>query len=303
MEQLGATTQTSTSDCVDNPTTNNSADTLRTTWVCITSLLIFTIGMLGNVTTIYIYTRSKKLRRNKVFELILSAFDVYALLVVLPTATFDVYRDDGLSNHTRYFISPCSHSYYITILCSTICRYVAVCHPFKFNSFFDIWRSRFVFIILAVCVVIFTRTFVLVEVLRVDGTSRAYFADLFILTCVSFTAITVLYIILVVRLTKHNSIAPKQSHIAVVGNPSGTTGENQVAGQNRTRRKHVVALKTFGAVFICFVASYVTLYIVGSDLVPIECGLLYFLNHICNPVIYFLFNQEFRQKVKELLKF
>ena len=33
-------------------------DWFRLTWVVMTSLLIFTIGMLGNVTTIYIYTIS-----------------------------------------------------------------------------------------------------------------------------------------------------------------------------------------------------------------------------------------------------
>ena len=58
-------------------------DWFRLTWVVMTSLLIFTIGMLGNVTTIYIYTRSKKLRRNKVFELILAVFDVFALTLPL----------------------------------------------------------------------------------------------------------------------------------------------------------------------------------------------------------------------------
>ena len=62
---------------------DSNIDWFRLTWVVMTSLLIFTIGMLGNVTTIYIYTRSKKLRRNKVFELILAGINLYALSVPL----------------------------------------------------------------------------------------------------------------------------------------------------------------------------------------------------------------------------
>ena len=56
-------------------------DLIRTAWIALTSTLIFTFGMLGNVTTVYIYTRSKKLRENKMFELILAAFDIYAMRV------------------------------------------------------------------------------------------------------------------------------------------------------------------------------------------------------------------------------
>ena len=48
-------------DIFENNLSTKHADNIdwfRLTWVVMTSLLIFTIGMLGNVTTIYIYTIS-----------------------------------------------------------------------------------------------------------------------------------------------------------------------------------------------------------------------------------------------------
>ena len=134
--------------------------------------------------------------------------------------------------------------------------------------------------------------------------SPAYFAHIFFLIWMSFAAITLLYIILIVRLNKHNSIAPQQSRIslAIVGNPTESTGNNMTTDHSRNHKKHVVGLKIFGAISVFYVASYVTLYAVGTHLVPIECAFLYFLNHVCNPVIYYHFNQEFRQKVQEVLK-
>ena len=57
-------------------TTSPYLDLFRATWITMTSLLILILGMLGNIATVYIYTRSKKLRQNKVFELILAAFDI-----------------------------------------------------------------------------------------------------------------------------------------------------------------------------------------------------------------------------------
>ena len=121
----------------------NDLDHLELTWIAMTSLIIFVLGMLGNVITGYIYTRSKVLRRKKVFELILAAIDIYALCVLLPIFTFDLYANEGLSVYFSLAMSVNGHSYYTTILCSTICRYVAVYHPLKAKIFIEKWRMRF----------------------------------------------------------------------------------------------------------------------------------------------------------------
>ena len=99
----------------------NYQDVVRSLRIFITSLFILILGMLGNVTTVYIYTRSKILRHNKMFELILAAFDIYALFVLLPMFTLIFYsQDDQLLLYIKLAISVSGHSYYVTILCSTI---------------------------------------------------------------------------------------------------------------------------------------------------------------------------------------
>ena len=202
-EEITATRELTTHDCVEESVNttqdpSKSFNLVRITWVTLTSLLIFTIGMLGNVTTIYIYARSKKLRRNKVFELVLAAFDVYALLVLLPIYAVDVARNEGLSKYFSLAIASCAHSYHITILCSTICRYVAVYHPFKFNTFFQKWGPRFTTVISIVTMVMFTRTLTVVVIFNVRSIHT--FVDIILLTVASFTCTAILFVAIIIRL-------------------------------------------------------------------------------------------------------
>ena len=260
-------------------------DAVRATWITMTSLLIFTFGMLGNVTTVYIYTRSKKLRQNNMFELILAAFDIFALFVLLPIFTLDLYNNVGLSVQFSLAISVCGHSYYITILCCTICRYVAVYHPFTFKVFIEKWRMRFVAIICFATVAVFCRTFLLRIIINVKF-SWVYFIDILLLTSFCFASIFVLFILIIAKLMKQNQVGEQ-----------GSSGQSGGA-----RKKHVVAIKTFGAVSLCFLTSYITAYLVRNGFMPIYADFLYFLNHICNPVIYLFFNREFRAKAREIFR-
>ena len=261
-----------------------SLDFVRATWTVLTSLLVFVFGMLGNVATVYIYTRTKELRQKKVFELILASFDIYTLVVLLPIFTFELYANQGLSDYYNLVISVCVHSYYITILCSNICRYVAVYHPFSFNAFFAKWRMRFIVIICFSSLTALARSLLTRIILEVEPSPLAYI-DIMLLTSVSFVAIAVLFILIILKLMKQNTVGP------------------QAAGQTGgARKKHLVAVKTFGAVSLCFLISYVTGYTVAINLLPLEAAYVYFLNHICNPVIYFLFNREFREKVRDLMR-
>ena len=282
----------------DDVTTSQTRnlDPVRATWIGMTSLLIFTIGMLGNVTTIYIYTRSKKLRRNKVFELILATIDLYALLVLLPIFSIDVYYGEYVSKQFNVAIATCAHNYYITILCSTICRYVAVYHPFKFNLFFDKWRPRFMGIIAVATVAFSTRTLVVSAIFKVKE-SVIYFLDIMLTTTISFVSIAVLFILIIVKLKKQNKVGVTPQSLEM-----GAQREEGLARQTATRKKHIVAVKTFIAVSLCYIISYVTAFTVGNKVVPIEVDYLYFLNHISNPVIYLAFNKEFRQEFRKIIR-
>ena len=262
----------------------NDLDLLEVTWITMTSLIIFVFGMLGNVITVYIYTRSKEQRRKKVFELILAAIDIYALCVLLPIFTFDLYVNEGLSVYFSLAISVVGQSYYTTILCSTICRYVAVYRPFSFNIFIEKWRMRFVVIICVATLFVFGRT-VVVKFILTDKFTAVEVIDRMLVTVICLGSIAVLFILIIAKLVKPNELVA------------------QAAEQNPgLRKRHVVAVKTFGAVTLCFLASYASAFIVRNGVLPLSAFYMYFLNHICNPVIYFLFNREFRAKVRDLIR-
>ena len=142
---------------------------------------------------------------------------------------------------------------------------------------------RFVIIIISATLYFFMRSVIFRGILKVKATPL-YLIDISLLTSVSFVSIGVLFILIIAKIMKQNTVGP------------------QAAVQNGgTRRKHVVAVKTFGAVSICFIISYSTVYVMGSRLLPTVVLYLYFLNHICNPVIYLLFNREFRANVRALI--
>ena len=226
----------------------NSLDPVRVVWITMTSLLIFVFGMLGNVITVYIYTRSKKLRQKKVFELILATLDIYALFVLLPIFTLDLYagKDELLSLNFSLAIPVAGQSYYVTILCSTICRYVAVYHPFSFNIFIEKWRMRFVVIICFVTLLAFGRAIVLKFILT-DKFTAVEFNDRVLVAVICLGSIVVLFILIIAKLIKPNELVA------------------QAAEQNPgLRKRHVVAVKTFGAVTLCFLASYASAFIVRN---------------------------------------
>ena len=88
------------------------------------------------------------------------------------------------------------------------------------------------------------------------------------------------------------------NRVGVAGNNMEMVGRGEnVAPPTQTRERHVVAVKTFGAVTLCLLASYIPAFAVASQSLRVEFLFLYYINHLCNPFIYFSFNREFRQSV------
>ena len=120
--------------------------------------------------------------------------------------------------------------------------------------------------------------------------------DLFLLTTPSFLVIFVLFARIIHKLSKMNRVGVAGNNMEMVGR-----GEN-VAPPTQTREKHVVAVKTFGAVTACLLISYIPGYLAAAGIIPYPLILLFYLNHICNPFIYFFCNQEFRKSVVIVFK-
>ena len=285
---------------------------VHTVWVLMTSLLIFSLGMLGNLTTIYIYTRSKKLRQNKVFELILAAFDIYALVIILPTLTVDLLINeatlnlgvpgDVLVSIYIYSIPICGHGYYVTILSNTIFRYVAVFHPFKFNTFAEKWRPIFVIAIISYSVLHPVKNFVFIQFLDIHVSSTLFFADSIALSCFCFVSFSTLFTKITLKLKKSNRVASAGMGMEMSG--MGSSSSHVASTHSSSARKtHNIALKNFATTSIIFVVSYVFVFCPTMGYLSHSWLYLYFLNHICQPFIYFAFNSEFREHVRELRVF
>ena len=262
-----------------------------------TSLIIFTIGMPLNIATIYIYTRNKNLRQNKIFELILAVLDVISLLVPMWWKTYFLYMG-SIDIYSYAFVivlsSALSQGYYMTILCSTICRYVAVFHPFKFKVFIEKWRKRFVVIIVCFICGILAR-FLSLLIIQIDQVF-VIFLDLILLTSGSFFAIFVLFARIIWKLSSRNQVGPVGNQLEMV--PRGECAPQPVM----FKAKHVVAMKTFGMITVCLIVSYFIGFAVAIHLLPKPCVLLYYLNHISNPFIYLFFNSEFRSSVMSIVR-
>ena len=194
----------------------------------------------------------------------------------------------------RVTIAFCGRGYYLTILFSTVCRYVAVFHPFKFNLFFEKWRPRFVVIILALAVIFTVRALVVVAVLQLEATLLTLI-DIILITSVVFASIIVLFVVIIVKLMKLNVVAP-------IFTVEMSRGGLATASQVGSRRKHVVAVKTFAIVTVCFVLGYAASFLAASGLIDDACNYLYFANHVCNPFIYVALNREFRRSFLALFK-
>ena len=95
--------------------------------------------------------------------------------------------------------------------------------------------------------------------------------DLFLLTTPSFLVIFILFARIIHKLSKMNRVGVTGNNMEMVGR-----GEN-VAPPTQTREKHVVAVKTFGAVTLCFLASYASAFIVRNGVLPLEAFYMYFL--------------------------
>ena len=72
-----------------------------------------------------------------------------------------------------------------------------------------------------------------------------------------------------------------------------------VGGQDA---QHMKAVKVFSLITVFYVLGYVPFGFALTGRAPIEFSLLYYVNHICNPIIYFTVNEQFRGDVIGLSK-
>ena len=110
------------------------------------------------------------------------------------------------------------------------------------------------------------------------GTRVNIFPFTLLIVVFALMVIIVLFTLIVVRIRRHSV------QRAALG----------VAGLDA---QHLTAVKMFSLITAFYLLGYVPFGLVASGLVPSEALFFYFVNHLCNPVIYFIFHARFRRDV------
>ena len=121
-------------------------------------------------------------------------------------------------------------------------------------------------------------------------------------TAIGFTfiiALPALYSATAFKLYRQNSIKPQHIHLRdVAAEPQGTeVTEEQSVKVIKRRSMHIQALKIYAAIFVQFVLCIVVSGVLINILKQRWTSYFFFINHICNPVIYFCFVPKFREGV------
>ena len=96
------------------------------------------------------------------------------------------------------------------------------------------------------------------------------------------------------------------STISACENPKGSSANEQQAGRRRSstsqsRAQHVTTVKVFIAVFLLYLFSYLPSFLILFGVVDnFVFVYTYFLNHVGNPICYYVINREFRKDVHNL---
>ena len=81
-----------------------------------------------------------------------------------------------------------------------------------------------------------------------------------------------------------------------------TTTNQRVAASNSERRRHVKAVKIFLGLMLMYIVSFTPLWMITTnESYDRLLVYLYYLNHACNILVYYIVDPDFRRDLKKLL--
>ena len=121
------------------------------------------------------------------------------------------------------------------------------------------------------------------ELVAVFGLLSYVMLAYFFASIVGIVVIVILFTAIVVRIRRNSA------QRAALG----------VGGQDA---QHMKAVKIFSLITAFYLVGYVPFGLTITSVLRAEFGFLYYINHVCNPIIYFAINDQFRCDVICLLK-
>ena len=246
------------------------------------AVVIAVVCVFGNSTVLFIYTRSKAIAESKIFELAFAVLDIFACLLLMslfftPSLHCFTMQSKPFMIHIFGFVAAPTavNGYYGLLLCVAVDRFCAVFYPLQFKSM----RKKYIGKMMAAVTVYILLIVIAFNLNALDY--RAMLSITVVIAVVALVVIVILFTLIVVRIRRHSA------QRAALG----------VGGQDA---QHLTAVKMFSLITAFYLLGYVPLCFRRLNFGPIELNFFYFVNHVCNPIIYVIFNDRFRRDVTNL---
>ena len=267
---------------------NDCGEVLKPETAIPLALVIAVLCFSGNSIVIFIYSRSKEIVESRIFELAFAVLDMSACALLLPTYFLSVpYAGICRNEYVIEFIKisrgiagPVAFTaYYSLLVCVAIDRFCAVFYPLQFK----IMRKGYIRKMLL--------TVVVFQLLVAVSTKLVSFFRIFsYLSLLYFLAAIVAIVVIVILFT------------AIVVRIRRNSAQRAALGVGGQDAQHMKAVKIFSLITAFYLLGYVPFGLALVDILPAEFGFLYYINHVCNPIIYFAINDQFRRDVIAVFK-
>ena len=249
-------------------------------------------GTFENSVVIYLFTRKNSSYAGNAYIIALAVLDILACTIL---AQIMIFVDDLKSMQYVYtacwvFAEWLVLSYLCVLAAMSLDRLTAVARPVRYQGMKSLQKYIISGIMTAIA---FLVTFqALLVVLNADAAIRSVDDGFLLLTIAGCLVIIVVsYTIIIQKLIHQNSKV--QSELSKIHTKTPTATKSSV---------HVTTVKVFVGVSILYVASYIPVVIAHLTAHHIVYKFLYMINHVGNPIIYYVLNKKFRNDATDLFR-
>ena len=264
-------------------------------WIAsrLTMVLIFALGgLVGNGVVLKVYLKAVKQnpKSSQFYIVLLACIDLYSCVVYLPQIPF---LEWGLHSdaHMASQIVLLTQAYMFVQVAMTLDRVFAVFRPHQFNHL-----RRKTNIGLATLFVISQL------VIQISVFVSILYADI-ILDALTFVTLFALGLIVMLMAYPAITIKLYRQNRRIHQAPATATTNPHLAVQQQKNQQHKKIIKMYFAVLALFLVSFLPMIglAVGAGKTAPWLAYFHHLNNVGNPVIYYAFNEKFREEVKAIL--
>ena len=302
---------------------------------CVYIAICWLVGVVGNLAVIVVYTRRKDKIAAHIFTIALAITDFLTCFAIMPFCTLQILHK---LNYTEYniFMNTLIFGIMVSVfilLAISVDRYYAVCKPLKYSM-----QSKKTPIVALILILVLASGYV---ALRYANNWLIFYVTICISLVICFLAMVCLYLVIFWKIFKRSRLVTTNHHptsesdpkpgcslpreaskrlqapveksqtstISSFSLPATRLKANSVPvlpsqGAHRNRQHMVAIARMFAVVTVAFVLAYLPTLLVIFRAIPYSYFAMYsyYLNHVCNPVIYGILNKDFRRDLKEFLR-